>query len=140
MKILIAADGSDCSRRAQEYVTAHPALFNPEHEYMVLNVVPEVPPHAAASVGKEIVADYYRDEAAKVLEPAREFFRERGYLINTHYQHGHSAEVIADTVTKGRYDLLVMGSHGHSALAGLVTGSVTTRVLAHCKTPVLIVR
>ena len=140
MKILIAVDGSACARRAQEYVTAHPALFNPEHEYMVLHVVPEVPPHAGAVVGKEILTDYYRDEAGKVLDPARQFLEEKGYRLKTQYKHGHSAEGIAETATKDGYDLIVMGSHGHSALGNLVTGSVTAKVLAHCKTPVLIVR
>ena len=33
-----------------------------------------------------------------------------------------------------------MGSRGHGALGGLVMGSVATRVLAHCQTPVLLVR
>jgi len=33
-----------------------------------------------------------------------------------------------------------MGSHGHGALANLVMGSVATQVLAHSKTPVLMVR
>ena len=46
-------------------------------------------------------------------------------------------EALADT---GKFDLLVMGSHGHGALATLVVGSVTTQVLAHCKVPLLIVR
>lgn len=140
MKILIAVDGSACSWRVPEYVTAHPALFSPEHEYMALNVVLEVPPHAAAMVGKEAVANYYREEGEKVLTPVCHLFEEKGYKIKAHYQHGHSAEVIAQTATKGGYDLLVMGSHGHSALGNLILGSVTTKVLAHCKTPVLIVR
>lgn len=140
MKVLIAVDGSAYSQRAQEYMAAHPALFSLEHEYMVLYVVPEVPPHAAAVVGKTVVNDYYRDEAEKVLNPVRHFFEEKGYQVKTHYKHGHAAEIIAETATKGEYDLLVMGSHGHSALGSLVMGSVTTRVLAHCKTPLLIVR
>jgi nucleotide-binding universal stress UspA family protein len=33
-----------------------------------------------------------------------------------------------------------MGSHGHTALTGLALGSVVTKVLATCKTPLLIVR
>lgn len=140
MRILIAVDGSACSKLAQEYVVAHPALFSSEHEYMVLNVVPEVPPHAASVVGKTAVNEYYRDEAEKVLIPVRHFFDEKGFRIKTRYKHGHSAEVIAETATKDGYDLIVMGSHGHSALGNLVMGSVTAKVLAHCKTPVLIVR
>ena len=37
-------------------------------------------------------------------------------------------------------DLIVMGSHGHGSLTNLVMGSVATKVMAHCKTPVLLVR
>jgi nucleotide-binding universal stress UspA family protein len=33
-----------------------------------------------------------------------------------------------------------MGSHGHGAVANLVLGSVATKVIAACKTPVLLVR
>jgi len=53
---------------------------------------------------------------------------------------GHVGETIAKVADSGRYDLLVMGSHGHGAIATLVVGSVTTQVLAHCKVPVLLVR
>lgn len=140
MKVLIALDGSDCSRLVQEYLIAHPALFAADHDYMVLHVVPDVPPHAAAVVGRETVANYYRDEAEKILNPARQFFEESGYKVKTQFRHGHSAEIIAETATRDGYDLIVMGSHGHTALGNLVMGSVTAKVLAHCKTPVLIVR
>jgi len=34
----------------------------------------------------------------------------------------------------------VMGSHGHGALANLTLGSVSTKVLARCGVPVLLVR
>ena len=48
--------------------------------------------------------------------------------------------MIAKLAEDGRFDMVVMGSHGHGAWANLVMGSVTTQVLANCKVPVLIVR
>ena len=36
--------------------------------------------------------------------------------------------------------MLVMGSHGHGSLGSLVLGSVASKVLAQCTTPVLLVR
>ena len=50
------------------------------------------------------------------------------------------ADTIAATASEGSFDLLMMGSHGHGTLGNLVMGSVATRVLAHCQTPVLLVR
>ena len=47
---------------------------------------------------------------------------------------------VAKIAESGRYDLLVMGSHGHGALGNLVMGSVATQVLANCTVPVLLVR
>ena len=35
-------------------------------------------------------------------------------------------------------DLIVMASHGRSGLSAVVLGSVTNKVLAHTKTPVLV--
>ncbi|WP_119155492.1 universal stress protein [Caldimonas tepidiphila] len=140
MKILIAVDGSAFTKRMLGYVTAHDELFTPGNEYTVLTAVPAVPPRAAAVIGKESLAEYYVDEAEKVLKPVRTFFEKQGYKIKSQHKVGHPAEVISKVATSGKYDLVVMGSHGHSALGNLVMGSVATQVLAHCKTPVLLVR
>jgi nucleotide-binding universal stress UspA family protein len=53
---------------------------------------------------------------------------------------GHAPDVIAKLADKGKFDLVVMGSHGHSNLMNLVMGSVTNQVIARCKAPVLLVR
>jgi nucleotide-binding universal stress UspA family protein len=53
---------------------------------------------------------------------------------------GHAPDVIAKVADKGKHDLIVMGSHGHSNLMNLVMGSVTNQVLARSKAPVLLVR
>ena len=54
--------------------------------------------------------------------------------------HGHAVEAIAAFAQAERPDLIVMGSHGHAALANAALGSVATGVLACCKAPVLLVR
>ena len=53
---------------------------------------------------------------------------------------GHVGDRIADFATSGKFDLVVMGSHGDSSIANVVMGSVASRVLARCKTPVLLIR
>ncbi|MGA8471731.1 MAG: universal stress protein, partial [Pseudolabrys sp.] len=45
---------------------------------------------------------------------------------------------IIDTAESKGCDLIVMASHGRSGLSAVVLGSVTVKVLTHCKIPVLV--
>jgi nucleotide-binding universal stress UspA family protein len=91
-------------------------------------------------VGKEVVDAYHRDEAEKILGPVTKFLLRHGIDAKTIAKVGHAGELISKTADSGKYDLVVMGSHGHGTLGNLVMGSVATQVLAHCKVPVLLVR
>ena len=140
MKILIAVDGSVYSHRMLAYLAAHDDLLGPKHEYTVVHSVPAVPPRAAHLAGSAVVAKYYDDEAEAVFQPIRAFFEQhdiQGDFVRT---VGHASASIAKLAEDGKFDLLVMGSHGHGELASLVLGSVATKVLAKCSTPVLLIR
>jgi nucleotide-binding universal stress UspA family protein len=56
--------------------------------------------------------------------------------IQVENEQPHQA-IVAAAKEKG-CDLIVMSSHGHSGLSGVLLGSVTNKVLAHPKTPVLV--
>lgn len=140
MKVLLAVDGSAYTRRMLAYLAAHDEFLSGDTQYVIMTVVPPVPPRAGAYFSNTELHDYYKDEAEKALGPVRSFIAQQGW--NADFQHviGHAADVIAEAAGSGGFDLVAMGSHGHSALGSLVLGSVTTRVLAQCKTPVLIIR
>jgi len=140
MKILIAVDGSAFTKRMLAYLTAHDEFPGRGHEYTVLHTVAPVPPRAAAVLDKAVLDDYYRDEAEKVFKPIRPFLAKQGLEAKYVFKTGHAADTIAAMADKGKFDLLVMGSHGHGSLTNLVMGSVATKVLAKCGTPVLLVR
>jgi nucleotide-binding universal stress UspA family protein len=53
---------------------------------------------------------------------------------------GEPADEIVRRADAGAFDLIVMGTHGHTALANLVLGSVASKVLARSKVPVLFMR
>jgi len=141
MKILVPVDGSTYTKRMLGYLAAHDEWLGPTQQYTVLHTVPAVPPRAAAAIDRETLKAYYDDEAEKVFKPIRAFFAKKPELSVTFVSKaGAPAETIAALAEKQGFNLVVMGSHGHSTLANLVMGSVTTKVLAHCKTPVLLVR
>jgi nucleotide-binding universal stress UspA family protein len=140
MKILVAADGSAFTKRMLAYLAAHDEWLGGAHTYTVLNTVAAVPPRAAAVIDKPLLADYYAAEAEKVFKPIRQFLLKQGIDATFVSKVGPAAETIAAMADKGRFDLLMMGSHGHGTLKNLVMGSVATKVLAHCSTPVLLIR
>lgn len=140
MKILIAADGSPFTKRMLAYLAAHDEWLGRHHQYTVLTVEAPLPPHAASVVGREACASYYRDQSAEVLEPVRKFFAQQGLEAAFESKVGPVAATLAEAADSGRFDLVMMGSHGHGSLATLVLGSVTTKVLSLTKVPVLIVK
>ena len=140
MKILIAVDGSPFTKRMLAYLTAHDEFPGKNHEYTVFTAVPPVPPRAAAVLDKKTLGDYYADEAEKVLKPIRTFLPKQGIDAKFGFKTGVVSETIVAAAEKGKFDLLVMGSHGHGTLTNLVLGSVATKVLAHCRVPVLLIR
>jgi nucleotide-binding universal stress UspA family protein len=140
MKILVAVDGSPFTKRMLAYLAAHDEWLGAHHKYTLVSVTPSVPPRAAAVLDKDTLRSYYADEGEKVFKPIRAFFKKQGLDVEFVAKVGHAAETIAGLAEKGGYDLLMMGSHGHGTLGKLVMGSVTTKVMALCTLPVLVIR
>lgn len=139
MKILIAADGSDCTRRMLKFIAAHDQWLAPHHAYTVLHCVPAIPHRAAAFAGKSEVQAIYRDDAEVVFKPLRTFFKRHGLPASFVHRIGPAGPTIAKVAREQQFDLIVLGTHGHGAVAGLVMGSVATKVLALGSTPMLLV-
>jgi nucleotide-binding universal stress UspA family protein len=140
MKILIGADGSPYTKRVLAYLAAHDDWLGALHAYTVIHCVAAVPHRAAAFLGRDQVRAYYEDDGEAVFKPIRAFFAMHGIKATFVLRIGPAAANIAKLAERGRFDLLLMGSHGHGAAAGLVMGSVATKVLSLCATPVLLVR
>jgi nucleotide-binding universal stress UspA family protein len=140
MKILIPIDGSTCSDAAVEFVAARPVLGDAPPQIDLLNVQLPVPPRAGRAVGEEIAQAWYEAESAKVLKPALEKLQRAGLDPAWFHRVGYPGVVIAEWAEEHGVDLVVMGSHGRTALRNLIFGSVTQYVLASSRVPVLVVR
>jgi nucleotide-binding universal stress UspA family protein len=140
MKILVPVDGSPFTKRMLAYLAAHDEWLGEAHQYTLLHVTPAVPPRAAAVLDKSVLQAHYAEESEKVFKPIRTFFGKQKIQADFVAKVGPAGDTIADVAAKGKYDLLMMGSHGHGLLGNLVLGSVTTKVMAQCDVPVLVVR
>lgn len=140
MKILVPVDGSPFTKRMLAYLAAHDEWLGDAHQYTLLHVTAAVPPRAAAVLDKAVLQEHYAAESEKVFKPIRAFFNKQKIRAEFVAKVGPAADTIAALATKGQFDMLMMGSHGHGLLGNLVLGSVTTKVMAQCGVPVLIVR
>jgi nucleotide-binding universal stress UspA family protein len=140
MKILVPVDGSKYSRAAIDFIASRTTLIGASPEVLLLNVQLPVPVRAARLIGKEEVRRYYQDESKKALRGAVAALKRAGLAARADYVVGHPAEEIARRADKAAVDLIVMGSHGHGALASLLFGSVTREVMARSKRPLLLLR
>lgn len=140
MKVLVAIDGSSYGQRALEHVLTHRPGGADALDLTLIHVAQPAPPRAASAVGREIVEAYYRQEHETALAEARARLAQAGINAAEVHEVGAPGRTIAEHASRGGYDLVVMGSHGHGAMMGLVMGSTVTQVLAGCKTPLLIVR
>lgn len=140
MKILLPVDGSPYTKRMLAWLVTHEEWLKADHEFTVLTVVPVIPPHAAAMFPEDQLTSYYEDTADAIFKPIRKFVAKHDLATNFVSKVGHAPDVIAKVADKGKHDLIIMGSHGHSNLMNLVMGSVTNQVLARSKAPVLLVR
>ena len=140
MKILLSVDGSSYTKRMLAYIVTHDEVFHTNNEFTVLTVQPPVPNRARAAVGKELVDNYYTTESEKIISPVHKFLFRHGIDAKTVTKVGQLGETIGKFADDGKFDMLIMGSHGHGTIVNMVMGSVATKVLASSKTPVLLIR
>jgi nucleotide-binding universal stress UspA family protein len=87
---------------------------------------------------RDTVAHALRDEHTQLHELASSCSA-RGIDAHPVMVRGAFAASILEAVARLDADLVVLGSHGHSAVRDLLTGSVTASVLRKARVPVLVV-
>jgi nucleotide-binding universal stress UspA family protein len=150
--VLLAYDGSELSRRAMHSAGTLVGGGRAVVLYVHEPGVPLVPtPGAAAALANapELAREAARapedmrrgaDEVAEqgMREAERAGFSATSQTVIARGTTG-VAEAILDTATRITASLIVLGSHGHSAIRGALLGSVSTAVLRRSTVPVLIV-
>jgi len=140
MKILVPVDGSPFTKHMLAYLGAHQEMFGKADEYVLIHVQSPIPPRARAAVGQELVDKMHADETEAATKGVMAYFSQKGWNARLVTAIGIAGDEIAKLAESGKFDLVVMGTHGHGALASLFLGSTAQRVLHVCRTPVLLIR
>ena len=141
MKILFATDGSPGALAALSTLAENLDHFRAPVELVLLNVHPALPyRNAAAWVGKDTIDRYYEEEGEAALADSFALLKARNVDFVAVKRVGDPAKVIVAQAESAGCDFLAMGTQGHGALANLVLGSVSTKVLALSAIPVLLLK
>lgn len=80
------------------------------------------------------------DANEKMLQDIVELFKSDGIKANSILLKGDPASEIIDESETGKYDVVIMCTHGMSTGKRFLMGSVTNKVIHHIKIPILVVR
>jgi nucleotide-binding universal stress UspA family protein len=145
-KILMATDGSETARKSIRYAvdlakqTGATITFLSviDKSFFVSKSIPAAATHIHLI---EPIEDYLRQAAEAHLEEAQKICKKKGVQSSMVIRTGHPVEEIIKEAEKSKVDLIVIGSHGRSALKAAILGSVTFGVInKDTKFPVLVVR
>ena len=145
-KILVPTDGSKQAKKSVEYAVQCADQLGAS--IVLLAVVdksllaPQAIPVAATSTKLfEPLENHLRRAAQSFLGEAEEACRKSGVQCRKVIRSGHPVEEIIKESQKSKVDLIVIGSHGKSALKAAVLGSVAFGIISkETKVPVLVVR
>ncbi len=139
MAILAAIDFSPVTAAVVDALTG---LMNPDEPLYLIHVGEPDPDFIGFDVGEEVVRqqrkDQFRHEHEQLASIAAQLTR-LGLNVETSQPHGVTAEVILEHARQCDARMIVLGSHGHSALYDLIAGSVAENVIRKTDRPVLLI-
>jgi nucleotide-binding universal stress UspA family protein len=137
--ILVAVDGSETSDRAVRHALDLLA-GGLAAELHFLNVQPNLGGAISAFVSREQIDSHHREEGNKALASAIELAKKAAVPAKVHIGVGRQGEIVSDYVGKLGAGMVVLGTRGHTGLAGVLLGSVAQDVIAHVDVPVILIK
>lgn len=134
--ILVAVDGSDGSLRALAH--AIDVAADGRASLLVLNVQQSITP--GRFVSRSMIREYQQNQARAALRRARAFVRRHRVDATFHVLVGEPAPSIARFAKDRGCREIVIGSRGLGKIAGLLLGSVVTKVIHLSPCPVTVVK
>ena len=112
------------------------ALGGNEANYTLIHVVETV---GAMVYGKDII-DHETTIDKMLLDEYDKMLTDKGYKIETKLGFGEPKKIIPKIVNEGNFDVLVMGTHGHTGFKDLIFGTTVDKVRHNIQIPLFIVK
>lgn len=138
-RILVAADGSVYSRQALRTALEIARRFRADIQLLAVVDSSAVSTGSPSLIGGSYEFGDIGKRGRQMLGQTLTGIDTGGVRFSTKIAEGRAAEMILRELRRD-FDLVVMGSRGHSPLGGALIGSVTQRVMGEASCPVLVVK
>ena len=132
-KIAVSVDFSSADESALNNAFA---LGGKEAHYTLIHIVESV---GAIVYGSQIV-DHETTIDEQLLHDYFEMLTDKGYNIDTKLGFGNPGKIIPKIINDGQFDVLVMGTHGHTGFKDLIFGTTVDKVRHKINIPLFIVK
>ena len=136
-KILLATDGSSPAEKALMY--ARDLALRDNAQVIVVHAFEPVPAYLGTPWEEQVEAQHTAT-GKQIANAAAQKLQAAGLDVIVEVLEGPAADAILRVADTRQCDLIVMGCRGHGTLTSLLVGSVSHRVLAHARVPVMIVK
>ena len=100
--------------------------------------------HVVETVGALIYGKNIEDHETlideKLLAEYKDILSEQGFKVRTKLGFGKPNKVIPEIINKGNFDVLVMGTHGHTGFKDLIFGTTVDKLRHKISIPLFIVK
>lgn len=140
LKALIPFDGSDNALRAVDHLISLVQAREPMEVHLLHVREPIDSWEIRRVLTADEIAALQMSEGEDTLQAARQRLEAAGISYTAKILIGDVAQTIARHAADVGVDKIIMGSGGASAIAGLLLGSVTTKVIHFAQVPVTVVK
>lgn len=138
-EIVVAVDGSDAGSAAVAWAANAATKRNAPLKLVTAYTMPQFM-YADGMIPPQELYDQLEEEAMAKINDARELVRSFDENIEVSYYIAESTPIDLLLQLSEEADIVVMGSRGLGGLSGLVLGSVSSAVVSHASSPVVVVR
>jgi manganese transport protein len=100
--------------------------------------------HVVETIGAMVYGDGIDDHETtideKLLADYLKLLTEKGFIIQTQLGFGQPDKTIPKIINEGNFDILVMGTHGHTGIKDVLFGTTVNKLRHQIRIPLLLVR
>jgi nucleotide-binding universal stress UspA family protein len=137
-RILVAYDGSDGAKKALQAGIALAKAFSVD--LYSITVEEDLPKYAATIEEIEVVKaqrDVYFEQLNREAEASAQ---REGVQLHTTVVPGHEVRTVIEYILHNGFDTLLVGFHGHSAIAERIFGSTSRSLVLNAPCSVIVVK